>query len=468
MCTLSSPWTTLTAKLIRGNDMLQDKFEHDGSEKHDQKAMNNTDSNEDTLNVKTEGEGGNCLLSDSIPVDEAAPHGASNAHNAHDGSSVDIFLRHSDNEKGDMQPGIGSGAHQLDAGALDADALDVDALDADALDADALDADALDADTLDVDALDADTLDIPLADMASMPANEATVANKTARTVDAIPYTLLNIPSIDQHGIKAYMDVITKFSLLTRDEEYDIGLRIRMGDDRALEIMVLANLRFVVSIANRYRNTGVSFGDLVNQGNLGMIGAAKRFDPTRGVKFISYAVWWIRQSMVQFLSEQSGTVKLPVKQATLMYKINNTMESLAQKHGHEPQTLDVAELLNIPLADVENILRVSRNYLSLEAPMRGSDTKCFRDVLPCNGPKVEEILFKRVLSSTLREMLQSLSDREAYIVSMRYGLEGDNVKTLDDLAKEVGVSRERVRQIEVRSLEKLRVASDEKSLRDFL
>ncbi|MGA1846528.1 sigma-70 family RNA polymerase sigma factor [Deferribacter abyssi] len=281
----------------------------------------------------------------------------------------------------------------------------------------------------------------------------------------------LEIPLIDdisEDGLKNYLNRISQFQPLSKEEEYELGKRIQQGDMKALEKLVLSNLKFVVSIANRYKNTGLPLADIINQGNLGLLEAAKRFDPERGVKFISYAVWWIRQAIIQALAEQSGTVKLPLKQASILYKINEAIEILSKELGREPTPEEIALYLNMDEKDVENVLRVSRNYLSLEAPIKDGEDKSFIDLLESGRKSVEEEIFLNTLKSNIEEIVTELNEREAQIIKWRFGLDGETPKTLEEIGEVLNISRERVRQIEARALSKLRKKALKRKLNDFL
>ncbi|KAA0256900.1 RNA polymerase sigma factor RpoD/SigA [Deferribacter autotrophicus] len=281
----------------------------------------------------------------------------------------------------------------------------------------------------------------------------------------------LEIPLIDdisEDGLKNYLNRISQFKPLSKEEEYELGKKIQQGDMKALEKLVLSNLKFVVSIANRYKNTGLPLADIINQGNLGLLEAAKRFDPERGVKFISYAVWWIRQAIIQALAEQSGTVKLPLKQASILYKINEAIETLSKELGREPTPDEIALYLNMDEKDVENVLRVSRNYLSLEAPIKEGEDKSFIDLLESGGKSVEEEIFLNTLKNNIEEIVSELNDREAQIIKWRFGLDGGAPKTLEEIGEILNISRERVRQIEARALGKLRKKALKRKLNDFL
>ncbi|BAI81375.1 DNA-directed RNA polymerase sigma 70 factor [Deferribacter desulfuricans SSM1] len=276
------------------------------------------------------------------------------------------------------------------------------------------------------------------------------------------------ITDISEDGLKNYLNRISQFQPLSREEEYELGKRIQQGDKKALEKLVLSNLKFVVSIANRYKNTGLPLADIINQGNLGLLEAAKRFDPERGVKFISYAVWWIRQAIIQALAEQSGTVKLPLKQASILYKINEAIEVLSKELGREPTPDEIAVYLDMDPADIENVLRVSRNYLSLEAPIKDGEDRAFIDLLESGGKSVEEEIFLNTLKANIEEIVDELNEREAQIIKWRFGLEGETPKTLEEIGEILNISRERVRQIEARALNKLKKKALKRKLNDFL
>ncbi|MGB9731067.1 MULTISPECIES: sigma-70 family RNA polymerase sigma factor [Calditerrivibrio] len=276
------------------------------------------------------------------------------------------------------------------------------------------------------------------------------------------------LSSLTDDSIKDFINKIDKFKPLTREEEYDLGKKIQQGDQEALNKLILSNIKFVVSMANRYKNTGVSLSDLINQGNLGLVEAAKRFDPDKGVKFISYAVWWIRQAMIQLLAEQSGTVKLPIKQASLLYKINEAIETLSKQYHREPTSEEISEYLNIPKENIENILMVSKNYLSFESPIKDGEDRTFLDLMESKTIKVEDEVINHTLKDTLQSLIQELDEREANILKMRYGLDGENPMTLEEVGNILNISRERVRQIESRALSKLRKKAVKKKLQDYL
>jgi RNA polymerase primary sigma factor len=279
----------------------------------------------------------------------------------------------------------------------------------------------------------------------------------------------LQIPHLaSSDSLKSYLSKISDFNHLTKEEEYKLGKLIQQGDEKALEKLILANLKFVVSIANRYKNTGISLSDLINQGNLGLVEAAKRFDPERGVKFISYAVWWIRQAIIQALAEQSGTVKLPIKQATVLYKINTAIEKLTKEYGREPTPAEISKQVGLPTEDIENILRVSRNYLSLETPIKDGENKSFIDMLESDRQSVEDDIILKTLKNSLDTIVDELDEREASIIKWRFGFDGEAPKTLEEVGEILNISRERVRQIEARALSKLKKKAINRKLHDYL
>ncbi|TCK60588.1 sigma-70 family RNA polymerase sigma factor [Seleniivibrio woodruffii] len=273
---------------------------------------------------------------------------------------------------------------------------------------------------------------------------------------------------VSENSLKQYLNSISRYKPLTKEQEYDLGVRIAGGDQEALNKLILSNLKFVVSIANRYKNTGLPISDLINQGNLGLVEAAKRFDHTKDVKFISYAVWWIRQSIIQALAEQSGTVKLPIKQAGILYKINGAIEKLNKQLNREPNSHELAEYLKMEEEDIENVLRVSRNYLSLEAPIKDGEDRSFIDLLESGSADIEEDIIAKTLKAALDDIVDELDERESQIISWRFGLDGEAPRTLEEIGEKMQISRERVRQLETRALAKLRKKAMKNKLQDFL
>ncbi len=265
-----------------------------------------------------------------------------------------------------------------------------------------------------------------------------------------------------------YMNEISKLKPLAREEEAALSKKIQEGDVKALHELVRRNLKYVVTVANKYRRCGLSLQDLIEEGNIGMIQAAKRFDGERNIKFITYAVWWIRQAIMHSLAEQSGTVKLPIKQAGKLYKIERKYKSLTQELEREPTTSEVAEDLGYKVDDIENIMRAYRTHLSLDTPLRDDDVTQYLDLLenPDYIPYDDQIM-KASLHDKVDDMLKHLSKREEQIIRMRFGFNGDS-RTLEDIGKEIGLSRERVRQIEKRAKARLKVRSANESLEEHL
>ena len=265
-----------------------------------------------------------------------------------------------------------------------------------------------------------------------------------------------------------YMNEISKLKPLAREEEAALSKRIQDGDVKALHELVRRNLKYVVTVANKYRGCGLSLQDLIEEGNIGMIQAAKRFDGERNIKFITYAVWWIRQAIMHSLAEQSGTVRLPIKQAGKLYKIERKYKSLTQELEREPTTSEVAEDLGYKVDDIENIMRAYRTHLSLDTPLRDDDVTQYLDLLenPDYIPYDDQIM-KASLHDKVDNMLKHLSNREEQIIRMRFGFNGET-RTLEDIGKEIGLSRERVRQIEKRAKARLKVRSASESLEEHL
>ncbi len=276
------------------------------------------------------------------------------------------------------------------------------------------------------------------------------------------------VPTSDE-ALASYLKRISEYPVLSREEEMELARRARAGDKEAFRKLVESNLRFVVSVASKYKGYGVPLMDLINEGNLGLIQAARRFDPDRGVRFISYAVWWIKQAIMQALAEQSGVVKLPLKQASVLLKIRETYEELFQRYGREPTIEEIAEELDMDPEDVEDILRVARIHLSLESPInRDEEDATFLDFMESTTPSAEEEALKASLAAEVRRLLKQLTPREEFIIRRRFGIDGEGPMTLEEIGKILGVSRERVRQIEARALQKLRRLASARRLEDYL
>ena len=271
---------------------------------------------------------------------------------------------------------------------------------------------------------------------------------------------------VSHDTLYTYLREIGKIPVTTREEEVELAQKIQEGDPSALNRLVEGNLRFVVKVAQGYQGCGMSLPDLINEGNIGLIEAARRFDASKGVKFISYGVWWIRQAIMQALAEQSGAVRLPLKQAGLLYKLGQSYHELLQRNnGHEPTPEELARHLSVSTKDIENILRVSRNYLSLDAPLSDSDDGTFIDLIEAKEyPAVDQPLINQSIEELLSEMLQEISPREGIVLRLRYGLSFVNPLSVAEVAALLGLSEDEVRQREHHAIQQLQaeMPSDEK------
>lgn len=270
-------------------------------------------------------------------------------------------------------------------------------------------------------------------------------------------------------SLEKYLQEIGEVPLLTPQEEIKLARRIRRGDQVALEQLTKANLRFVVSVAKQYQNQGLSLGDLINEGNLGLIKAAKRFDETRGYKFISYAVWWIRQSILQALAEQSRVVRLPLNRVGALNKIGKMYSNLEQEFEREPTPDEIAEQLEISPSEVTDTLRMSGRHLSMDAPFsQGEDNRLLDIVHNENQPPPDAKLMQESLRQEIDRALATLSPREAEVVRLYFGLGREHPLTLEEIGELFKLTRERVRQIKEKALRRLRHTSRSKSLRTYL
>jgi RNA polymerase primary sigma factor len=257
-------------------------------------------------------------------------------------------------------------------------------------------------------------------------------------------------------SLNQYMREIGKIKLLTKEEEIKLAEAIKQGDPKGVQEMVRRNLKYVVSVANKYRGFGISLQDLIEEGNIGLIQAAKRFDVSRNVKFITYAVWWIKQAIMHSLAEQSGTVKLPVKQVGKVSRFNKKSQELCQDMEREPTQSEVAKSLGYNDDEINSIMRAYRTHLSLDTPLKNDEYTPYidllenQDIIPYDDQIMQESLNEKV-----DQMLEDLSEREATILKMRFGFSGE-VKTLEEIGQKIGLSRERVRQIEKRAKERLK------------
>jgi len=270
-------------------------------------------------------------------------------------------------------------------------------------------------------------------------------------------------PSVDK-----YLQEIGREDLLTVDEEVQLAQRIRKGDQAALEKLTRANLRFVVSVAKQYQNQGLSLPDLINEGNLGLIKAASKFDETKGFKFISYAVWWIRQSILQALAEQSRIVRLPLNQVGSLNKINKIQTRFEQENERTPSQEELAATMEMPTEKVMETMRVSGKQMSVEAPFSDGDENCLLDVMPNeNSPNADKTLIRESLTSEIERALSTLTEREREIIRHFFGI-GVPDMTLEEIGNKFGLTRERVRQIKEKAIRRLRHRSRSKLLKMYL
>jgi RNA polymerase primary sigma factor len=273
----------------------------------------------------------------------------------------------------------------------------------------------------------------------------------------------------DEGSLDQYLREISQYPLINRDEEVRLAQLIHTGCAESLDKMVRSNLRFVVSVAKKYQNQGVSLSDLINEGNLGLIRAAHKFDETKGIKFISYAVWWIRQAILQALAEQSRIVRVPLNRAGTLHRIGKRSSALLQELGREPTVEEIAEGMDISQDEVAKTLSISQAHLSLDAPLTPGEDNKLLDYLPDTqnqGPDDET--FEHALSECIEDVLSKLKDREAKILRLYFGLDGSEPLTLEEIGQLLGITRERVRQIKEKALARLRHASRARALESFL
>ena len=278
-----------------------------------------------------------------------------------------------------------------------------------------------------------------------------------------------SITNRESASLDKYLQEIGREDLITVEEEVELAQRIRNGDRIALEKLTRANLRFVVSVAKQYQNQGLSLPDLINEGNLGLIKAAEKFDETRGFKFISYAVWWIRQSILQALAEQSRIVRLPLNQVGSLNKINKAFSKFEQENERRPSPEELAEQLDIPVDKIADTMKVSGRHISVDAPfVEGGDNSLLDVMINDDSPNADRALINESLSKEIERVLaHTLADRERDIVKKFFGI-GVPEMTLEEIGDEFGLTRERVRQIKEKAIRKLRPNSKSKLLKSFL
>jgi len=275
--------------------------------------------------------------------------------------------------------------------------------------------------------------------------------------------------SFDEGSLDQYLREISQYPLITREEEVTLAQRIKLKDEEALDKLVRSNLRFVVSVAKKYQNQGVSLSDLINEGNLGLIRAAHKFDETKGIKFISYAVWWIRQAILQALAEQSRIVRVPLNRAGTLHRIGKRSSALLQELGREPTVEEIAEWMDISEEEVAKTLSISQAHLSLDAPLTPGEDNKLLDYLPdTTNPGPDDEIFEHALTESIEEVLATLKEREAKILRLYFGLEGQEPMTLEEIGSLLGITRERVRQIKEKALARLRHVSRARALESFL
>src|ERR1044072_6757552 len=278
------------------------------------------------------------------------------------------------------------------------------------------------------------------------------------------------ITNRDSQAVEKYLQEISKISMITPEEETVLAQRIKMGDQRALDKLVQANLRFVVSVSKQYQNQGLSLPDLINEGNLGLIKAAQRFDETRGFKFISYAVWWIRQSILQALAEQSRIVRLPLNKVGLTNKIQKAFSQLEQEYEREPSPEELAELLELETEEVSATLGIAARHVSMDTPLSEGEDNTLIDVLENHNAERAEtnIEHKESLKQEIERSMKMLTERQKEVICYFFGLGVDHPMSLEDIGDKFNLTRERVRQIKDKAITKLRTNSRSKALRGYL
>ncbi|TXK73971.1 RNA polymerase sigma factor RpoD/SigA [Mesonia sp. HuA40] len=270
-------------------------------------------------------------------------------------------------------------------------------------------------------------------------------------------------------SLDKYLQDISKVDLITAEEEVELAQRIKQGDQVALEKLTTANLRFVVSVAKQYQNQGLTLPDLINEGNLGLVKAAKRFDETRGFKFISYAVWWIRQSILQALAEQSRIVRLPLNKIGTLNKINKAYAQLEQNNQRPPTPEEIAKELDLNIVMVKQALENSGKHLSMDAPLKDGETSSLYDVVNHEeSPFPDQNLMQDSLSIEIARVLETLPPREADILKLFFGLNGQRPMSLEEIGEIFDLTRERVRQIREKAIRKLKDSSKNKMLKNYL
>jgi RNA polymerase primary sigma factor len=275
--------------------------------------------------------------------------------------------------------------------------------------------------------------------------------------------------SFEEGSLDQYLRDISIYPLITREREGELARRIREGDQEALDTLVRSNLRFVVSVAKKYQNQGVSLSDLINEGNLGLIRAAHKFDETKGIKFISYAVWWIRQAILQALAEQSRLIRVPLNRAGALHRIGKRASALLQELGREATHAEIAEGMELTEEEVAKTMSITQTHLSLDAPMTpGEDNRLLDYLADSVNPTPDEEMFGKALTQSIAEALNGLKEREAKILKLYFGLDGQEPMTLEEIGAALNITRERVRQIKEKALSRLRHVSRARALESYL
>ena len=273
----------------------------------------------------------------------------------------------------------------------------------------------------------------------------------------------------ESKSLDKYLQDISKIELISADEEVELAQRIRAGDQDALDRLTTANLRFVVSVSKQYQNQGLSLPDLINEGNAGLVKAAKRFDETRGFKFISYAVWWIRQAILQALAEQSRIVRLPLNKIGSINKINKAYSFLEQTHERAPSAEEIAKTLDVSVSNVKQSMKISGRHVSMDMPLKEGETSTLYDVVNSeDSPKPDADLMRNSLTIEINRALDTLSEKEAIVLRHYYGINKKHSMSLQEIGDSFGLTRERVRQIKEKGIRRLRNTSKSKVLKTYL
>lgn len=277
-----------------------------------------------------------------------------------------------------------------------------------------------------------------------------------------------SITNRESASLDKYLQEIGHEELLTTDQEVELAQRIRKGDKRALERLTKANLRFVVSVAKQYQNQGLSLPDLINEGNVGLIKAAEKFDETRGFKFISYAVWWIRQSILQAIAEQSRLVRLPLNQVGSVNKITRELNKFEQEHERKPSVDEIAERVDLPEDKIADAMKANSRHVSMDAPIADGEDSSMIDFLPGDSSNTDRELAIESLKAEVSRILKLLTDKEQKVLRAFFGIDGSPEMTLDEIGEKYNLTRERVRQIKEKALHRLRHNTKNKLLKSYL